>query len=145
MRNKNIQFHGRSPCPTCGGLRLRKEALAVTIDDKNIIEVSSWPVKLLTWIDDLAGGESFSPQREALIAERVLREIKNRLGFLVNVGLDYLALQRSAGSLSGGEAQRIHLATQIGSRLMGVLYVLDEPPSAYITGQRPLIGYTGKR
>ncbi len=128
VRNKISNFMSDRPCPTCGGLRLRKEALAVTIDDKNIIEVSSWPVrKLLTWIDDLAGEESLFTQREALIAERVLREIKDRLGFLVNVGLDYLTLQRSAGSLSGGEAQRIRLATQIGSRLMGVLYVLDEP------------------
>ena len=128
VRNKISNFMSDRPCATCGGFRLRQEALAVTVDDKNIIEVASWPVrKLLTWIEDLAGIGSHFTERETLIAERILREIKARLGFLVNVGLDYLTLQRSASSLSGGEAQRIRLATQIGSRLMGVLYVLDEP------------------
>ena len=128
IRNKIAEFMSDRPCQTCGGLRLRKEALAVTIDDKNIIEVTTWPVrKTLAWIKSLSGDDSPFSNRERLISERILREIDARLGFLVNVGLDYLTLQRSAGSLSGGEAQRIRLATQIGSQLMGVLYVLDEP------------------
>jgi len=128
IRGKIAEFMNNRPCQTCGGLRLRKEALAVTISDKHIIEVSQWPVrKCLEWIDDLSDDSSPFTERERLIASRVLKEIRSRLGFLVNVGLDYLTLQRSAGSLSGGEAQRIRLATQIGSRLMGVLYVLDEP------------------
>ena len=128
VRNKISEFMSDRPCPTCGGLRLRTEALAVTIDDKNIIEAASWPVhKSLEWIDSLSGDTTPFSQRDQMIAERILKEIRSRLGFLVNVGLDYLTLQRSAGSLSGGEAQRIRLATQIGSRLMGVLYVLDEP------------------
>ena len=128
VRNKISEFMSDRPCPTCGGLRLRKEALAVTIDEKNIIEVASWPVhKSLEWIETLSSESTPFSNRDQLIAERILKEIRSRLGFLVNVGLDYLTLQRSAGSLSGGEAQRIRLATQIGSRLMGVLYVLDEP------------------
>jgi len=128
IRGKISEFISDRPCQTCGGDRLRNEALAVTIDDKNIIEVTRWPIRqTLAWIDTLSGEESPFTKREAMIAERVLKEIRERLGFLVNVGLDYLTLQRSAGSLSGGEAQRIRLATQIGSRLMGVLYVLDEP------------------
>ena len=116
------------PCPTCQGNRLRPEVLAVTIDGFNIVEVTAWPVKhSLEWIRNLASDNSPLSARERLIADRILKEIESRLGFLVNVGLDYLTLQRSAGSLSGGEAQRIRLATQVGSRLMGVLYVLDEP------------------
>jgi len=116
------------PCPTCKGTRLRSEALAVTVDDQNIVEVTGWPVvRTLTWIDRLRGAESPLNQRQQAIVDRVVKEIRARLGFLVDVGLDYLTLRRSAGSLSGGEAQRIRLATQIGSRLMGVLYVLDEP------------------
>ena len=115
-------------CQTCGGDRLRKEALAITVDDRNIIEVSRWPIKrCMAWIETLSGADSPFIERERLISERILNEIKARLGFLMNVGLDYLTLQRSAGSLSSGEAQRIRLATQIGSHLMGVLYVLDEP------------------
>jgi excinuclease ABC subunit A len=128
VRGKISEFMSDQPCQTCGGLRLRKEALAVTVDDKNIIEVTTWPVrKSLEWIDKLSGESTPLSARDQLIAERILKEISARLGFLVNVGLDYLTLQRSAGSLSGGEAQRIRLATQIGARLMGVLYVLDEP------------------
>ena len=128
IRGKISEFMSNRPCQTCGGDRLRNEALAVTIDDKNIIEVTRWPIRqTLSWIDDLSSDNSPFTKREAMIAVRVLKEIRARLGFLVNVGLDYLTLQRSAGSLSGGEAQRIRLATQIGSRLMGVLYVLDEP------------------
>ncbi len=128
VRAQISEFMSERPCQTCGGDRLRKEALAITIDDKHIIEVSRWPVRRsLAWIDYLSGDSSPFTKRERIIAERILKEIRERLGFLVNVGLDYLTLQRSAGSLSGGEAQRIRLATQIGSRLMGVLYVLDEP------------------
>ena len=128
IRNKITEFMSDRPCPTCGGLRLRKEALAVTIDETNIIEVAAWPIyKSLDWIESLSSDSTPFSERDQMIADRILKEIRSRLGFLVNVGLDYLTLQRSAGSLSGGEAQRIRLATQIGSRLMGVLYVLDEP------------------
>jgi len=128
IRRKISDFMSDQPCQTCGGFRLRKEALAVTIDGKHIIQVTTWPVRRsLEWAEHLSGDSSPFTKRERLIGERILKEIRARLGFLVNVGLDYLTLQRSAGSLSGGEAQRIRLATQIGSRLMGVLYVLDEP------------------
>jgi excinuclease ABC subunit A len=128
IRNKVTEYMSDLPCPTCHGKRLRPEALAITVDDKNIVEVTDWPViGTLDWIQKLSGPESPLTQRQRSISERILKEIIDRLGFLVNVGLDYLTLRRSAGSLSGGEAQRIRLATQVGSRLMGVLYVLDEP------------------
>jgi excinuclease ABC subunit A len=127
IRNKIAEYMTDRPCPGCGGNRLRKEALAVTVADANIVEATSWPVhRTLEWANELGRGHLFGP-RQLAIAERILKEIRSRLGFLVDVGLDYLTLSRSAGSLSGGEAQRIRLATQIGSRLMGVLYVLDEP------------------
>lgn len=110
-------------CPSCEGQRLKPEVLAVTIDGKNI-----------AYITDLSIGEALGffdflvlSEKEKTIAELIFKEIKERLGFLVNVGLDYLTLSRAAGTLSGGEAQRIRLATQIGSSLMGVLYILDEP------------------
>ncbi len=111
------------PCPTCRGARLKPEILAVTIGGKSIAEVCALP------ISDAAGflGEVDFSARERQIAERVIKEIEARLGFLLDVGLDYLSLDRPAGTLSGGEAQRIRLATQIGSGLVGVLYVLDEP------------------
>ena len=128
MREKISEFMSERTCPTCNGARLRKEALAVTVDDVNIIELTAWPVlRTLEWVRRLSGLDTPLNARQQVIAERILKEIEARLGFLVNVGLDYLTLQRSAASLSGGEAQRIRLATQIGSRLMGVLYVLDEP------------------
>lgn len=128
IREKIAEFMTERICPTCNGARLRKEALAVTVDGVNIVEVTTWPVlRTLEWVRRLAGPESPLTPRQQAIAERILKEIEARLGFLVDVGLDYLTLQRSAASLSGGEAQRIRLATQIGSRLMGVLYVLDEP------------------
>jgi len=128
IRNKITEFMSNRPCPTCSGTRLRPEALAVTIDHSNIVEVTSWPVvTTLEWILKLSGPQTPFNQRDSAIADRVLKEIQARLGFLVDVGLDYLTLRRSASTLSGGEAQRIRLATQIGSRLMGVLYVLDEP------------------
>lgn len=111
------------PCPDCGGRRLKKTALAVTVGGMSIAEFSDLSaVKALEFIDSLE-----LSQRDAVIAERILKEIKARLGFLVSVGLGYLTLSRSAATLSGGESQRIRLATQIGSSLMGVLYILDEP------------------
>jgi excinuclease ABC subunit A len=128
VRNKIATYMSDKPCTECGGARLRKESLAVTIDGVNILEVTEWPViKSLEWVEHLASEKSPLSNKEKIISDRILKEIKDRLGFLVNVGLDYLTLQRSAATLSGGEAQRIRLATQIGSRLMGVLYVLDEP------------------
>jgi excinuclease ABC subunit A len=111
------------PCGTCGGTRLKPEILAVTIDRRNIAEVCALSVGECA---DLLGTMTLSA-RQKMIAERVLKEINARLRFLVDVGLDYLSLNRAAGTLSGGEAQRIRLATQIGSGLVGVLYVLDEP------------------
>jgi excinuclease ABC subunit A len=128
VRNKIQEFMAERPCPSCEGRRLRAEALAVLLDGMNIVEVTKWPVqRTLQWVRRLQGNESPLSDRQQKIADRVLKEIADRLGFLVNVGLDYLTLDRSASTLSGGEAQRIRLATQIGSRLMGVLYVLDEP------------------
>jgi excinuclease ABC subunit A len=116
------------PCPTCKGQRLRPAAIAVTVDDTNIIQATAWPVnRTLEWVQRLSAPKSPLTTRQKAIAERILKEITERLGFLVNVGLDYLTLNRSAATLSGGEAQRIRLATQVGSRLVGVLYVLDEP------------------
>jgi excinuclease ABC subunit A len=128
IRGRIQEYMSEQPCPTCKGQRLRPEAISVTIDDVNIVEATNWPVlRCLAWVRKLKGSKSPLDNRERTIAARVLKEVEDRLGFLVDVGLDYLTLQRSAGSLSGGEAQRIRLATQIGSRLMGVLYVLDEP------------------
>ena len=128
IREKLSEYMNEQVCPTCKGARLRKEALHVTVGDANIIEVTRWHVlQTLEWVRRLCGPDTPLNSRQQIIAERVLKEVQNRLGFLVDVGLDYLTLDRSAASLSGGEAQRIRLATQIGSRLMGVLYVLDEP------------------
>ena len=128
IRSRIQEFMSDKPCPTCNGERLRPESLAVTVDGWNIMEATAWPVeRTLAWVEQLMGKKSPLSERQKSIAERLFKEIRDRLGFLVNVGLDYLTLKRSAASLSGGEAQRIRLATQIGSRLMGVLYVLDEP------------------
>ncbi len=128
IRSKIQEFMSRRPCPACRGQRLRPEALAVTIDGLNIIEVTHWPVlRTLNWVRRLHSVDGPLNARDQTIADRVLKEISDRLGFLVDVGLDYLTLDRTARTLAGGEAQRIRLATQIGSRLMGVLYVLDEP------------------
>ena len=128
MRDKISEFMSERICPTCNGARLRREALAVTVDEVGIVTVTQWPVlRTLEWVQRLRSADTPLSARQQAIAERILKEITARLGFLVDVGLDYLTLQRSAASLSGGEAQRIRLATQIGSRLMGVLYVLDEP------------------
>ncbi len=112
-----------SPCPDCGGQRLRKEVLAVTVGGLSIHQFCQLPIgEALDFIEQL----ELSPQKQ-LIANQILREIRSRLGFLQSVGLNYLTLGRSASTLSGGESQRIRLATQIGSSLMGVLYILDEP------------------
>ncbi|KPC75862.1 excinuclease ABC subunit A [Thermoactinomyces vulgaris] len=123
MREHLENYMSNKPCPTCKGARLKKEILSVTVGGKNIDYVTNLSIK--------EAHEFFSAlelsEKEMQIARQVLKEIKERLGFLVNVGLDYLSLSRSAGTLSGGEAQRIRLATQIGSSLMGVLYILDEP------------------
>jgi excinuclease ABC subunit A len=117
------------PCPACKGKRLKEEALAVTVGDKNIIQVTSMAVKkAVKWISTLdSGAKPILSERELLIAHQILKELHARLGFLDDVGLDYLSLDRAAATLSGGEAQRIRLATQIGSGLMGVLYICDEP------------------
>jgi excinuclease ABC subunit A len=116
-------YMSSKPCDVCKGHRLRKESLAVTINDRNMAYVTSLSIgESLKFFDQLELSE-----KEKQIANLILKEIHSRLGFLVNVGLDYLTLSRSAGTLSGGEAQRIRLATQIGSSLMGVLYILDEP------------------
>jgi len=110
-------------CPTCHGSRLKKESMAVTVEGKNIYDLCRLCIKeCLAFFEKLP-----LSSQEALIAERILKEIKERLKFLADVGMDYLSLERSSGSLSGGEGQRIRLATQIGSGLVGVLYVLDEP------------------
>lgn len=123
MKQYYEEFMSTNPCPDCSGARLKKESLAVTVGGLNIYQLTSMPVdetneffKNLTLSD-----------RDMLIANQILKEIRARIGFLVDVGLDYLTLSRSSFTLSGGEAQRIRLATQIGSGLMGVLYILDEP------------------
>ncbi|OQP07617.1 excinuclease ABC subunit A [Geobacillus sp. 46C-IIa] len=123
IREQMEKYMAEQPCPTCKGYRLKKESLAVLVGGKHIGEVTAMSVtEALAFFEGLELTE-----KEAQIARLILREIRDRLGFLQNVGLDYLTLSRSAGTLSGGEAQRIRLATQIGSRLTGVLYVLDEP------------------
>ncbi|NDJ77407.1 MAG: excinuclease ABC subunit UvrA [Chloroflexi bacterium] len=134
MRNKYEEFMSERPCDTCKGNRLRPEAQAVTVADVPIYDVTALPVKnLLRWVQSLRGsapdinGHAILTERDLQIGHQILKEIEARAQFMVNVGLDYLTLNRAAGSLSGGEAQRIRLATQIGSQLTGVLYVLDEP------------------
>jgi excinuclease ABC subunit A len=123
VRNDLGRYIDLSACDTCHGARLKEESLAVTVGGKNIYELCQVSIReCYNFFDQLA----LSPQ-EKIITERILKEIKSRLQFLLNVGMDYLSLQRSTLSLSGGESQRIRLATQIGSGLMGVLYVLDEP------------------
>ncbi|VVB61527.1 UvrABC system protein A [uncultured archaeon] len=120
-----MQYMRESPCTLCKGKRLKDEVLAVTVGAKSIIEITEAPVKdCLAFFDDL---RLKLTERERLIAKLILKEISARLEFMMNVGLDYLTLSRASGTLSGGEAQRIRLATQIGSNLVGVMYVLDEP------------------
>ncbi|MEH7733221.1 excinuclease ABC subunit UvrA [Bacillus pumilus] len=123
IREQMEKYMANQPCPTCKGYRLKKETLAVLINGKHIGEITDLSVSDAL---DLYGEIELS-EKDLQIAQLILREIKERLSFLNNVGLDYLTLSRSAGTLSGGEAQRIRLATQIGSRLTGVLYILDEP------------------
>jgi excinuclease ABC subunit A len=124
-REKYEQFMREVPCRACKGARLRPESLAVTVGDLNIAALTALSVSgTLAFLEELPARLT---AREGMIAERLLKEIRSRLGFLVDVGLDYLTLDRAAGTLAGGEAQRIRLASQIGSGLVGVLYVLDEP------------------
>ncbi len=123
MKEYYEQFMSRTPCPVCRGARLKKESLSVLIGGKNIYELTCLPIeKSRRFLSRLHLSE-----RKTIIAERILKEIDARLGFLADVGLEYMTLARSSATLSGGEAQRIRLATQIGSGLMGVLYILDEP------------------
>ncbi len=123
MKQEYEQFMRVTPCKACGGQRLKREALAVTISGKNIHEVTSMSIqKLQIFLTEMELTE-----QQKLIGAQVLKEIRARVGFLVDVGLDYLTLSRGTGTLSGGEAQRIRLATQIGSGLVGVAYILDEP------------------
>lgn len=123
MKDAYREYMHHTPCPVCGGKRLKPEVLAVTIDDKSIADVSELPIlEVLSYLNGIKLSES-----ELIIASRIFKELTARLHFLANVGLDYLTLARSASSLSGGESQRIRLATQIGSGLVGVLYILDEP------------------
>ncbi|HQP45085.1 MAG TPA: excinuclease ABC subunit UvrA, partial [Thermoanaerobaculales bacterium] len=123
VRGELERYLSFAPCHACGGARLRREALAVLVGGASLAEVSALPVRrALEWFEGLA-----LDRRDAEVAAKLLREVEDRLAFLVAVGLDYLTLDRMAGTLSGGESQRIRLATQVGSKLMGVLYVLDEP------------------
>ena len=144
-RGKIEEYMTYHPCPSCRGTRLRPESLAVTIEDTNIAQVSHMSVSdALKWVDHLCGEAAHTPpgeeqdvsrvpagspltQRQWAIGRQILKEIRNRLNFMVSVGLDYLTLDRTSGTLSGGEAERTRLATQIGSQLVGVLYILDEP------------------
>ena len=122
-RDDIAQYMGDSTCPDCHGQRLKKEALCVTVADKNINDFCNMSVAdALDFVNSIELSE-----RDMMIAKQILKEIRERLGFLQSVGLEYLTLSRAAGTLSGGESQRIRLATQIGSYLMGVLYILDEP------------------
>ncbi|MBC1500394.1 excinuclease ABC subunit UvrA [Listeria weihenstephanensis] len=122
-REQMAQYMTDLPCPSCKGYRLKEEALAVKINNTHLGQVSNFSIiEALTFFDEVGLSE-----KETQIAKPILKEVRQRLGFLKNVGLDYLTLSRAAGTLSGGEAQRIRLATQIGSRLTGVLYILDEP------------------
>ena len=123
MLDKIDEFMEEVPCPKCHGARLRDSSLAIRVGGLNIFELTELSIdKSLEFFENL----EFT-KNEMIIAEELLKEIKSRLEFLVNVGLEYLSLSRMAGTLSGGEAQRIRLATQIGSQLVGVIYVLDEP------------------
>ncbi|KKL91315.1 hypothetical protein LCGC14_1895910, partial [marine sediment metagenome] len=126
---QEIERHmAANPCPACGGARLKPESLAVTIDGTNIHRVAQMSiVEALDWIERLMAEDAPLSGRERMIGQQILKEICSRLAFLRDVGVDYLTLDRRTGTLAGGEAQRIRLATQIGSALMGVLYVCDEP------------------
>ncbi len=123
IKDEISDYMSETKCPECHGQRLKKEALSVTVGGKNINDMSNFSI---TGALEFICGLNLS-KRDGMIAEQILKEIKSRLGFLQSVGLDYLKLSRASGTLSGGESQRIRLATQIGSSLMGVLYILDEP------------------
>ena len=123
MKQQYEEFMRITPCKCCGGQRLKKESLAVTVSGKNIYEITAMSIRNL----DAYLKEMELTEQQHLIGDQVLKEIRARVGFLMDVGLDYLSLSRATGSLSGGEAQRIRLATQIGSGLVGVAYILDEP------------------
>lgn len=125
MRENYEQYMTESPCPVCKGARLKPEVLSITVGEKNINEVTDLTVRDCD--NFFTEAERSFTEKEAKIAKQIMKEIHARLGFLITVGLEYLTLSRAAGSLSGGEAQRIRLATQIGSGLVGVLYILDEP------------------
>ncbi len=128
IRNKINEYMREIPCRDCNGQRLRPEAIAVTINGETIHDITHKAIdELKDWVDSLRGDKAILSKREQQIAHQVLRELEARVGFLSNVGLNYLSLSRSAATLSGGESQRIRLATQVGSQLTGVLYVLDEP------------------
>ena len=123
MKQEYESFMQITPCKACKGQRLKKESLAVTVADKNIYEITNMSIdKLKRFLAEM----QLSPQQQ-LIGRQILKEIRARVGFLADVGLEYLSLARATGTLSGGEAQRIRLATQIGSGLVGVAYILDEP------------------
>jgi len=129
-RGRIEHYMATQPCPACQGKRLKPEALAVTIGGKNIVDVSAMSVaEAVQWVAALGGGgkKARLSRREQIIARQIIKEIQARLGFLRDIGLDYLTLDRPSATLAGGEAQRIRLATQIGSGLMGVLYICDEP------------------
>ena len=125
MRENYEQYMTESPCPVCKGARLKPEVLSITVGEKNINEVTDLTVRDCD--NFFTEAERSFTEKEAKIAKQIMKEIHARLGFLITVGLEYLTLSRAAGTLSGGEAQRIRLATQIGSGLVGVLYILDEP------------------
>jgi len=128
VRSESEKYMAENPCHACQGARLKPESLAVTVDDRNIYEVSKMSVvEALDWAQRLQAPDSPLSERQRTIARQILKEINARLTFLRDVGVDYLTLDRRTGTLAGGEAQRIRLATQIGSGLMGVLYILDEP------------------
>ena len=128
IRRKIQDYMRDIPCRACAGQRLRPEALSVTIGGNTIHDITHLPIDDLSlWVESLRGERATLTQREQQIAHQILRELDSRVGFLRNVGLNYLSLSRSAATLSGGESQRIRLATQVGSQLTGVLYVLDEP------------------
>ena len=128
IRTEIEKYMAENPCPACGGARLKPESLAVTVDECNISAVTRLSIDdALAWVESLQAPTSPLSERERTIAYQILKEIRSRLTFLRDVGLDYLTLERRTGTLAGGEAQRIRLATQIGSSLMGVLYVCDEP------------------
>ena len=131
IRNELERFMSDRPCPTCRGRRLKPESLSVTVDDKSIANMPAFSVREAARFFAFLAGEGDKPTpmsgKEQFIGRQILKEIRARLGFLMDVGLEYLTINRTAATLAGGEAQRIRLATQIGSSLMGVLYILDEP------------------